>query len=239
MNPARGKRVGTSGVRSRATTIELNKAHWPVTVLGPGRRLGLWLQGCSIHCKGCVSQDTWPRDPARALPVADVLAWCKRVTAETPGGPDGVTISGGEPFEQPKALGALLAGLMRWREQACFDFDVLCYSGQPLARLQREHADLLTLLDGVIPEPYVDTLPVTHVWRGSANQPLVPLSPRGQRRYAPYVDQDLATAGKRMQVAVEGGRVWMIGIPDRGDMARVEALCAERGMALDRVSWRR
>jgi len=42
-----------------------------------------------------------------------------------------------------------------------------------------------------------------------------------------------------MQVAVEGGRVWMIGIPARGDMERVEALCAERGLALERVSWRR
>ena len=26
-------------------TVELNKAHWPVTVLGPGKRIGLWLQG--------------------------------------------------------------------------------------------------------------------------------------------------------------------------------------------------
>ncbi|HSV19446.1 MAG TPA: 4Fe-4S cluster-binding domain-containing protein, partial [Casimicrobiaceae bacterium] len=47
-------------------TIELNKAHWPVTVLGPGKRIGLWLQGCSIHCPGCVSQDTWSADPSKA-----------------------------------------------------------------------------------------------------------------------------------------------------------------------------
>jgi len=31
----------------------------------------------------------------------------------------------------------------------------------------------------------------------------------------------------------------MIGIPARGDMARVETLCAERGLALGNVSWRR
>ena len=42
-----------------------------------------------------------------------------------------------------------------------------------------------------------------------------------------------------MQAAVEGGRVWMIGIPERGDMARVEALCASRGLTLEKVSWRR
>ena len=44
---------------------------------------------------------------------------------------------------------------------------------------------------------------------------------------------------RRMQAAVEGRRVWMIGIPGRGDMAAVEALCAARGLALTDVSWRR
>ena len=47
--------------------IAINKAHFPVTVLGPGRRIGIWLQGCSIHCKGCVSQDTWAADPGRTV----------------------------------------------------------------------------------------------------------------------------------------------------------------------------
>jgi anaerobic ribonucleoside-triphosphate reductase activating protein len=219
-----------------APTLQLNKAHWPVTVLGPGRRIGLWVQGCTIGCPGCVSQDTWPSDPATTVAVHDVLMWCRRVGAA---GIDGVTISGGEPFEQPQGLAALLDGLDAWRRETGSDFDLLCYSGLPLRRLERDHATLLARLDAVIPEPYVDRLPLTHLWRGSGNQPLVPLSARGRTRYAGHVDQPATTAGKRMQVAVEGGRVWMIGIPDRGDMARVEALCASRGLALAKVSWRR
>ena len=39
--------------------IRLNKAHYPVTALGPGRRIGLWLQGCALACPGCISQDSW------------------------------------------------------------------------------------------------------------------------------------------------------------------------------------
>jgi anaerobic ribonucleoside-triphosphate reductase activating protein len=217
-------------------TIELNKAHWPVTVLGPGRRIGLWVQGCTIHCRGCVSQDTWPRDPKKALPIAELVAWCKRVTA---GDFDGVTLSGGEPFEQPQALVALLGALHRWRDEAQLDFDLLCYSGYPLKTLERKHAKALALLDAIIPEPYADALPIGHVWRGSRNQPLVPLSERGRERYASYVDAPPDGTGKRMQAAVEGGRVWMIGIPDRGDMQKVEALCASRGLTLKNVSWRR
>lgn len=218
-----------------APAIELNKAHWPVTVLGPGRRLGLWLQGCSIHCPGCVSQDTWPRDATKRIAIADLVAWCRKVSG---GMPDGVTISGGEPFDQPAALHALLTSLTAWRHEKALDFDILCYSGHPLRRLRAQHARILALLDAVIAEPYVDTLPQGASWRGSSNQPLVTLSPRGEARYA-GCDESPAPEVKRMQATVEGGRVWMIGIPGRGDMAAVEALCASRGLALTEVSWRR
>lgn len=215
--------------------ILLNKAHFPVTVLGPGRRIGLWLQGCSIRCKGCVSQDTWPADPARALPVKTLLDWCKRVARD---GFDGVTISGGEPFDQPKALAALLDGLSAWRKTASLDFDLLCYSGYPLKTLEKKHARLLAKLDAVVPEPYADGRPLGHLWRGSDNQTLVPLSARGEARYAEYVEAPQVTDDKRMQVAVEDGRLWMIGIPHRGDMTALDALCRTRGLTLDEVSWR-
>jgi anaerobic ribonucleoside-triphosphate reductase activating protein len=170
------------------------------------------------------------------MPVADLVAWCKRVSQNAF---DGVTVSGGEPFEQPLALAALLRALRRWRDEAALDFDLLCYSGYPLKTLERKHGEILALLDAVIPEPYADALPIANVWRGSKNQPLVPLSERGRERYAPFVDAAADVNGKRMQAAVEGGRVWMIGIPDRGDMERVEALCASRGLTLKNVSWRR
>ena len=39
--------------------LYLSRIHFPVTTLGPGRRIGIWFQGCSIRCKGCVSADTW------------------------------------------------------------------------------------------------------------------------------------------------------------------------------------
>jgi anaerobic ribonucleoside-triphosphate reductase activating protein len=215
--------------------ILLNKAHFPVTVLGPGRRIGLWLQGCSIRCKGCVSRDTWPADPARALPVEALLDWCRKVAAD---GLDGVTISGGEPFDQPKPLAALLDGLAAWRTRARADFDILCYSGYPLKMLEKKHAQLLAKLDALIPEPYADGRPLGHAWRGSDNQTLVPLSPRGTARYAAYADAPQPAEGKRMQVAVEGGRLWFIGIPHRGDMAALETLCRARGLNFSGASWR-
>ena len=214
--------------------IQINKAHYPVTVLGPGKRIGIWLQGCSIRCPHCVSQDTWDADPGKAMTVASLLAWCRRTAT-----PDlfGVTISGGEPFDQPAALGALLDGLRSWRAESGRDFDILCYSGYPLKTLQAKHGKLLTKIDALIPEPYVDGLPLARLWRGSANQSLLPLTPRGEARYAEFVEAT-ADAGKRMQIATDHGRLWFIGIPQRGDMSELETLCRQRGLTLDAVSWR-
>jgi len=215
--------------------IGINKAHFPVTVLGPGKRLGIWLQGCSIGCKGCVSQDTWKRDPGRDMTVAQLLDWC-RITAA--GGFDGVTISGGEPFDQPLALAALLDGLIRWRTGSLLDFDILCYSGYPLHTLKKNHAQLLAKLDALIPEPYVDAKPLTHLWRGSSNQPLLPISERGHRTYTPYLNSPADRANKSIQTMLDGGRIWYVGIPGRGDMAALEHSCKTRGVALTQVSWK-
>ncbi|MDD4930104.1 MAG: 4Fe-4S single cluster domain-containing protein [Gallionella sp.] len=215
--------------------ISINKAHFPVSVLGPGKRLGIWLQGCSIGCKGCVSQDTWAPDAGRDMTVAQLLAWCRQTAT---GGFDGVTISGGEPFDQPQALAALLDGLHHWREACKLDFDILCYSGYPAATLQTKHAKLLLMLDALIPEPYIDAKPLTHVWRGSSNQTLLPLSLRGHRIYTPCLDMLSAQADKRIQIMQDGDRVWYVGLPGRGDMAALESVCKSRGIELTDVSWR-
>ena len=216
---------------AHAMQISVNKAHFPVTVLGPGRRVGIWLQGCTIGCKGCLSRDTWARDAGKDMPISALLAWCEQASG---GVLDGVTISGGEPFEQPQALGELLRGLAHWRQRLKRDFDILCYSGYPLAKLRARHAAVLAQLDGVISEPFVEALPSTHAWFGSGNQKLTALSDRGKQRYA----DSPAPSGKSMQVLVDGERVWYVGVPARGDLDRLEALCRARGMDFAQVSWK-
>lgn len=226
--------------------IAINKAHFPVTVLGPGRRIGIWTQGCRIHCKGCVSQDTWATDSGKETTVARLLTWCRQTTAGTGQPFDGVTISGGEPFDQPQALSALLDALIHWRASDGPDFDILCYSGYPLATLRKKHPAILARLDALIPEPFAEAQPLTHLWRGSANQSLVLFSERGRSRFEAFVDAPADAFGKRIQVGISegpsvtgsGDRIWFVGIPARGDMAALEALCAERGVEFAKVSWR-
>ena len=149
----------------------------------------------------------------------------------------GVTISGGEPFEQPVALAALIDGMREWGDSLATEFDVLCYSGLPLKKVMREHSEILSKIDALIPEPYVSTLPKGDIWRGSANQPLVALSELGRRRYEAPI-QLPASSKQRFQVMVDEDSVWAIGIPDRGDLERLESAARARGIALGAVSWR-
>lgn len=207
--------------------LRVHDVGYPVTGLGPGRRIGIWFQGCSLGCRGCMSPETWAADDGRAVSADDVVRWCQ--TVQRGGVVDGVTISGGEPFEQPAALAELLEALCRWRRTLALDVDLLCYSGLPLARLRRDHGDVLALLDAVIPEPFVVGRPDGGRWRGSDNQPVVPLSELGRVRYRSDEDADAPV----LQVSAVDGAVRIVGVPRRGDLAALTRTASARGVALE------
>lgn len=213
--------------RVAAAGVSLSRMHFPVTTLGPGRRIGIWFQGCSIRCQGCLAMDTW--DPGDTIPVVDVLDCMSRLV-HGEDGVDGITISGGEPFDQPDGLEALLVGV--GESPVLADLDVLVYSGYTLSVIERRYSHILHLLDALISGPFVSARPTKLPWRGSANQVLTCLSGRASERF------DVSTPESRIQVSVEEGRVWMIGIPRLGDLDHVESSAAQRGVRLEQVSWR-
>ncbi|MEV5705708.1 4Fe-4S single cluster domain-containing protein [Actinoallomurus sp. NPDC052274] len=213
-------------------TLLLAKAHFPVTTLGPGRRAGIWTQGCTIHCPGCLSRDTWAADPRTAIPVATVLGWLRSLT-----GVEGVTISGGEPFQQPEALRALLLGIRAWAPP---EIDILVYSGYAASRLRRSarSRELLELCDAVVAGPYIERLNQADRglrWRGSSNQQLITVSDLGRKRYG---DAKRGKETPHMQVSVEDNRIYYIGIPRRGDMERLTERLSLSGVHAGEVSWR-
>lgn len=210
--------------------VQLDRMHFPVTTLGPGRRLGLWFQGCTLACPGCLSRDTWDPDGGAEITIDDLVDSADRLCQTTP---DGITISGGEPFQQPKALAAVVTALRAWGATRGTHLDVLAYTGLPFERLRRDHADVLAILDAVIPEPYEAARPPSGPWRGSGNQPLVLLTELGAKRFA-----EVGIPAPSMQVAVHQGVLWMIGVPRTGDLSRLEAGLRSRGIELDQVSWR-
>lgn len=213
--------------------IQINRVHFPVTVLGPGRRIGIWLQGCSIGCKGCLAHDTWPPDPSRSISISKLIARFDRIVD---GSVHGVTISGGEPFDQAPALCALIDAVREWASARGFDIDVLCYSGYPFRALCVRHPQVLERLDAVIPEPFIQRRSTRLFLRGSGNQPLVLLSPLGWQRMQKYVSTQAEGTGN-LQLAVDDGRLWVIGVPGPGDLEKVEEALAKSGIVRAKVSW--
>jgi anaerobic ribonucleoside-triphosphate reductase activating protein len=207
--------------------VRIARIHYPITVLGPGRRVGVWFQGCTIGCQGCMSRDTWDPDAGHSMDVDDV---CEIVmAARSDEGLDGVTISGGEPFQQSDALHSLCTELRRrWP-----DVDILAYSGYRLSRLRRMYPDILQLLDAIVAEPFVVGRPTEARWQGSSNQELIALSGQGKVNYAPASD----LPGSRLQVTVDEAGVWVAGIPRRGDLDRMRGALLDRGLELQDVSW--
>ena len=137
---------------------------------GPGIRNVVWFQGCTLHCPGCFNPDT--HDPTAGTNIS-VESLCADLLAPTC---DGITISGGEPFQQPEALYHLLKAL-RTNDAP----PVLVFSGYPYSTLQTNPvcAKSLSLIDALICGPYHSERPTAYDrFCASDNQELILLSPR-------------------------------------------------------------
>jgi len=88
---------------------------------------------------------------------------------------EGITISGGEPLEQPAGLSALLRGV---KERT--DLSVILFSGHTLAEIERmPHADSVpAMVDVLVAGRFVEALRLPHGLRGSSNQTIHLLSDR-------------------------------------------------------------
>jgi anaerobic ribonucleoside-triphosphate reductase activating protein len=200
--------------------LALSRVHYPVLSLGPGMRVGIWFQGCSIRCRGCISSDTWAPDRG-VTTVEDVFKlirhWLKQA--------DGVTISGGEPFDQTDALRELLTDIRRAHRG-----DILVYSGYSFESLAEKLKDLEGLIDGLIADPFEMDTAQSLALRGSDNQRLFTFTPLGKERFQQF-DRAVNPSDRHLDVMFDDatGEVWFAGIPGRGDFHRLAGLLSEGG----------
>ncbi|KPH80801.1 MULTISPECIES: 4Fe-4S single cluster domain-containing protein [Bosea] len=198
--------------------VAVSRLHFPVTALGPGRRVGLWFQGCAIRCPGCVSVDTWTDGIGEtALPgLLDAIdVWIADA--------DGLTVSGGEPFGQPEALAEVLRF---WRRRS--RGSILVYTGHELDDVAPWLDANPGLVDGLMTGPFRSDLSQTLALRGSDNQRLHVLSPQG-REFAPF-DRPARQEDRSLDVMFDDeGRAWLAGIPARGDLARLRRVLTAAG----------
>ncbi len=213
--------------------LRVSRIHFPVTALGPGRRLGVWVQGCPLGCAGCIARDTWDAEGGREVSLSELAGLWREALAA---GAEGLTVSGGEPLAQPAALGEFLLAAARIRAELASNADLLVYTGYEPGEITGPAAGALDRADAVITGRYDVTRPTRLIWRGSANQVLTTRTPLGTLRYGPYLDYapDLVP----FQVAASGGNLWFVGVPRQGDLPKLERALRQRGVTFEAVSWR-
>lgn len=177
--------------------------------LGPGSRAVIWVQGCPLHCRGCIAPEWIPFTPATAMTPEDILA-CLDLDRIS-----GITFSGGEPMEQAAGL-AELARLARERKV----LDFICFTGYRYERLVKNPPnagvpELLAMLDVLIDGPYIQELNDSLGLRGSSNQRIIHLTSRLQHH-------DLAGQSRRVEFTIQQGEVRLIGIPTPEMIAALE-----------------
>lgn len=172
-----------------------------VTVLGPGVRYAVWVQGCHRSCPGCIAQSSHAESAGKRM-TPNELAWEILLS-----GAEGVTISGGEPFLQAEAL-AEMVRLVRRRK----DLGVIVYTGYLYEELQAmpEAAGLLAETDLLIDGPYIQALDDGLSLRGSSNQRVLPLTERYRDALPLYGSEP-----RTVQSFQRGLETHLVGVPDQ------------------------
>lgn len=180
---------------------------------GPGWRSVVWVQGCTLPCPDCFNPHTHAHAPVRLLDPAELGHHLLKVP-----GVQGLTISGGEPFEQAKAC-AILAETYRATGRS-----VMVYSGYRWEHLQRWTLPavkrFLRSIDLLVAGPFIKSLHGDGtLWRGSSNQTLHFFTDR--MKDAPI---RASPAEPAVEITLDGRLVSSTGFPDEQDLAWIEQL---------------
>ncbi|MGH3240390.1 MAG: 4Fe-4S cluster-binding domain-containing protein [Spirillospora sp.] len=168
---------------------------------GPGTRYVIWSQGCALACPGCFNPETHTGDGASVRTVGEVLAEVLDGAAEL----EGVTLTGGEPLEQPAATGAFCAEV-----KARSGLGVIVLTGFSRREIDSDpaRAAAVTAADLVIAGRYNERLRVARGLRGSSNKEYWMRTDR-------YGPDDLA-AVPELEVTITGGTVTFTGMAAPG-----------------------
>jgi anaerobic ribonucleoside-triphosphate reductase activating protein len=182
---------------------------------GPGKRAVIWVQGCTIGCPGCYNAFTHPHKIETLASPEKLVDWINSIDDI-----EGITFSGGEPFEQAEAVADVIELVNSKRNESLsvfiftgFEFEVLQESSAPA--VQR----LLSLVDILSAGPFVlDQRDTSLLWRGSRNQQLVYLT----ERYSQSEEQNWRMESPVEELVLNTNEIQRTGFSGpRGHLAKV------------------
>jgi len=157
-----------------AKTVRLAGIIRESIVDGPGYRFVIFCQGCPHHCKECHNPDTWDFEGGFDCDISKFVPEIKKDPLL-----QGVTFSGGEPFEQAEAY----LEIAKQIRKECPELDILSFTGytyEKLLKLGEEKKEILELLDNLdylVDGPFIlEQKDLSLLYRGSKNQRFIDLN---------------------------------------------------------------
>lgn len=152
---------------------------YPVEVLGPGKRVGIWFCGCPRRCKGCSNPELWEIQEQYKTTPNHIYGLVSQIAEEHT--IDGFTITGGDPMYQADELQTLISLIRN------ISSDILVYTGYSIKELNSEMLHgISVLIDG----EYIESRNKNCILRGSDNQEIYVLDVRFKKKYAAYLSMN-------------------------------------------------
>jgi anaerobic ribonucleoside-triphosphate reductase activating protein len=201
-------------------TINVHSHEPRCTIYGPGERFVIWVQGCTLACKGCWNVELWDQDTGLNMKTTELLE-----LIESEDGLEGITFLGGEPLEQAPAVLELI-GMVR-----DVGLSIFLYTGYEISEFDETMQACFDDSDIVVTGRYVNELRNTGLrWRGSENQEIHFPSNR-------YDDLNIED-GTDVEVIIDQdtGLITILGYPDPQLLREIRELTEgmNRGMWGDR-----
>ncbi|MEL5991943.1 4Fe-4S single cluster domain-containing protein [Microbacterium phosphatis] len=198
---------------------------------GPGRRAALWLQGCDVRCPGCFNPHLWAH---RGALLEETGALAERFAAEAAAaGSEGLTLLGGEPFDQAHAAAAIAEA---FRASGLTVMTFTGYTHAQLTEWARARADIARLLaatDLLADGPYLRDLPdPDRPWIGSRNQGLTALTPV----YSEAIERIERGSGSGDRLEIRIGPDGRVEVNGWADDNALDALLHDLGARVDSPS---
>lgn len=205
--------------------MKIARILYPVTVLGPGRRVGIWLSGCPHHCDHCCNPELWEQHDDQEMSVDTIFAAIAAISKKGP--VEGFVLTGGDPMYQAKELSVLLHILKT------FSSDILVYTGyeyeQLLSFCDPAYKDCLKNISVLIDGKYIDALNDGTPLRGSQNQRILFLDNSIKERYLDYLAQ---VDSNEIQAFPTSDGFISVGIHHRGFRSDLQNKAKERGVII-------
>jgi anaerobic ribonucleoside-triphosphate reductase activating protein len=157
-------------------SIYIARILYPVKVLGPGERIGIWFDGCEHKCKGCSNPELWDFRNKYLTNIPNVIRIIKSITDKRK--IDGFTITGGDPFYQADALNDLLTELQS------IHTDILVYTGYQYEELIDKYQGVISKVAVLIDGKYEEDKNDGSILRGSNNQRIFFIQSAFEEKYA-------------------------------------------------------